>query len=466
MQQSGVAAVVWFRDDLRTDDHPALWAAVEEARAKQGAVVALYVLDDRCSGRPLGAASRWWLHHSLQALAADLAGRGIPLLCQAGAADVVMLDLIGRLGQSSPPVVFWTQGQTPFLRAVEHDVALALRQRVYPYRCQRSELLVEPQAIMTGSGKPYRVFTPFYKSLLAAHWPEEPCAPVSAEAFPWPSLPESLASWAIAEELPRWGCLPQAPDWASGFRQAWVPGEAGARQRLETFASSAVATYGGQRDFPAEEGTSRLSPHLRFGEISPRRVWAMLTALQGGDASSFLREVAWREFNHHLLFQAPEMAEQPLRPEFASFPWQEDAEALRRWQKGATGFPIVDAGLRELWVTGWMHNRVRMIVGSFLVKDLLLSWQWGEQWFWETLVDACPANNPGNWQWVAGCGSDAAPYFRVFNPEMQAKKFDPESLYQRRWIPEAFGGRYVSPIVNHHQARDRALQAFASVRKD
>ncbi|MGC2855292.1 cryptochrome/photolyase family protein [Novispirillum sp. DQ9] len=444
--------VVWFRTDLRTDDHPALNAAA----AAGAPVVALYVLDDAQDGRPLGGASRWWLHHALASLRDGLARLGVPLVLRRGPAVTVVPAVVAEVDAAA---VHWNRGATPFQRATDTAVAALLGERA---RLAAADLIAEPAALRTGGGQPYRVFTPFWKTLARDHAPPPPQA-----------APERLRSMAApppGDRLEDWGLTPSHPDWAGGLRETWRPGEAGAMALLEAFLGTAVDRYATRRDYPAEAGTSRLSPHLRFGEISVRRLWHMAQALAGDAAAAFLREVGWREFNHHLLFQQPALHDVPLRREFNDFPWREDTAAFKAWREGRTGFPIVDAGMRELWRTGWMHNRMRMIAASFLVKDLLVPWQWGERWFWDTLVDACPANNPGSWQWVAGCGSDAAPYFRVFNPTLQGEKFDPRGAYVRKWVPEAADGAglfstYPAPMVDHNTARRRALVAYEDMNK-
>lgn len=458
-------ALLWFRNDLRLDDHPALIAA-----AGAGApVVALYVSDPALDGRPMGAASRWWLHHSLHALAQSLKAQGVPLILRRGDAATILPAVALSLGAQG---VYWNAGHTPFLTALDDEVSDALLGVDIPAHRGAPDLLADPHALRNGSGLPYKVFTPFWKSLRNAHpvaAPQE-CPPLHGPG-PLPIESDSLDSWAL---------LPTRPDWAGGLRDSWTPGEHGAQDRLRQFLAERTEHYAAERDIPAVEGTSRLSPHLRFGELSPRRVWHAVETAAGPIGEPFLREVAWREFSHHLLFQHPDMATQPLRPEYAAFPWQEDEGAFQAWCQGRTGFPIVDAGMRELWHTGWMHNRVRMIVASFLVKDLLIPWQWGERWFWDTLVDADAANNTASWQWVSGCGADAAPYFRIFNPTLQGEKFDPRGHYVRRWVPELakapdltihrpdkagglFGGTYPPPMVDHAAARRRALLAYEHI---
>lgn len=466
MTQAAHPVLVWFRYDLRLDDHPALLDA-----AAKGPVVGIFVLDPALDGRPLGGASKWWLHHSLTSLSTALAKHGIPLLMRAGnAADIIPQEAIA-LGTQG---VVWNRGNTPWLRRLDHDVSIALARRAIPYRLTGSDLMVEPEDIRTGSGGAFKVFTPFWKTLQAHH---RPAPPIGCPAvLSGPGTPDGPAPVPAD-----WNLLPMKPDWAGGLRSTWTPGEAGAHKELTDFLQGRVLQYAARRDFPATPATSRLSPFLRFGEISARRVWHLADRMVGDAGLPFLRELAWREFNHHILFQKPDLHCQPLRPEFQDFPWRDDPAGFAAWCAGKTGYPIVDAGMRELWHTGWMHNRVRMIVGSFLVKDLLVPWTAGEDWFWDTLVDACPANNPGNWQWVSGCGADAAPYFRVFNPVLQGEKFDPDGAYVRRWVPELARKRqgvhrpteaedlfrpsaYPPPIVDHGRARDRALEAFAALK--
>lgn len=332
-------------------------------------------------------------------------------------------------------------------------------------------------------GRPFRVFTPFWKHLQTLDPPPPP--------QPAPSRIPSPEVWPASDALDDWGLRPTRPDWAGGLRETWTPGEAAAQQRLATFLDSGqAARYDAERNTLGTDATSRLSPHLRFGEIGPRTIWhAVRDRPHDPGAAAFLREVGWREFCHHLLHQAPDMADRPLQAAFEHFPWRDDPDGLAAWQAGRTGYPVVDAGLRQLWATGWMHNRARMIVASFLVKHLLIDWRAGERWFWDTLVDACPANNPASWQWVAGCGADAAPYFRIFNPVLQGRKFDPDGGYVRHWLPELaelptavlhqpwtaaasdlrtagikLGKSYPEPVIDHATARQRALSALEYIK--
>jgi deoxyribodipyrimidine photo-lyase len=465
--------IMWFRADLRLGDNPALHAAADTGRP----LIALYVLDETGPRSP-GAASRWWLHHSLERLQRDLDAHGIRLVLRRGDAVEVLSELIDATGATG---VFFSRAYEPGAVAQEQALKQRLGERV-ELRRRAGSLLFEPEQIASGSGKPYRVFTPFWKTCVAAAAPRAPLpAPerLSSPEGPAPAS-ESLSSWQL---------LPSKPDWSGGIASAWMPGAQGAAHRVEVFIDEALNNYAADRDRPDLTGTSRLSPHLRFGEISPRQVWHAIDAqVDGIGKDAYLREIGWREFSYHLLFHWPGMPERPLRPEFEHFPWRDDAVALAAWQQGRTGYPIVDAGMRELWHTGWMHNRVRMVAASFLVKHLLLPWQAGERWFWDTLVDADPASNTAGWQWVAGCGADAAPFFRIFNPIRQGERFDPQGHYVRHWIPElaelpdavvhrpweappelresaGIGAGYPLPLVEHGMARQRALDAFGQLSK-
>jgi len=434
-------SIVWLRDDLRLADNPALTAAAERGEP----VVILYVLDEVSPGiRPLGAASRWWLHGSL-------ASFGAPLVLRRGAAEDVLPALAKETGAGA---VFWNR-RYGAVRDVDARLKTTLRDDGLDVQSFQANLLVEPWTLTTGSGGPYRVFTPFWKAAREL-------------TFRGP-LPVPTVDWSTAEsdDLDDWGLLPTHPDWAAGLREAWTPGEEGAHDQLESFVDERLESYH-RRDEPAVDATSRLSPHLRFGEISPFQVWERLhghmSAAARKNATKFLSEVGWREFNWSILFHAPELAERNYRPAFDAFPWSEpDPEELAAWKEGRTGIPLVDAGMRELWQTGVMHNRVRMVVASFLIKNLLIDWRVGEKWFWDTLVDADEASNPGNWQWVAGSGADAAPYFRVFNPELQRAKFDGDGRYVNRWVPEAGTPGYPEPIVDLAQSRRDALAAHAQL---
>jgi len=475
-------AIVWFRQDLRIADNPALAAAVESGRP----ILALYILDEETPGiRPIGGAARWWLHNSLESLADGLAARGVRLVLRKGKASTVLDEVIAASGAGT---VHWNRCYTK--GAVERDTEIKdwLKADGLAVESFNGSLLLEPWRIETGQGEPYKVFTPFWRRLRELY--RAPDSPVIPETLTGgPDIP--------GDDLADWKLLPTSPDWAGGLLEDWSAGEDAARGRLVQFLGDGVADYPEDRDRPDRRGTSRLSPHLYWGEISPHQVWRAAAKLfdEGGarakGAESLLRELAWRDFNHHLLFHFPDIATQNWKSQFDGFPWRDNPDGLAAWQKGRTGYPIVDAGMRELWHTGWMHNRVRMIVASFLIKDLLVDWREGEAWFWDTLVDADPANNAGNWQWVAGSGADAAPFFRIFNPVSQGEKFDPDGDYVRRWVPELVdlpkkyihrpwdapdavlsdagvtpGDTYPAPIVDHGAARTRALEAYKSIKAD
>lgn len=444
------ATLVWFRLDLRLHDNPALAAAAE-----RGDVVPLFIWAPGEEGEwPPGAASRWWLHQSLRSLEASLRSRGLTLVFRRGASLGALRDLLRECGADA---VFWNRRVEPALRERDDAVRLALLSAGVRVETFNGSTLLEPERVANRSGKPYQVFTPFWSSCLSAMPDFAPLPVPRLRAAPKASAAPPLGLGELK--------LEPAVDWAGGLRKAWRPGEAGAAKMLARFVGRPLADYETGRDVPAVAGTSRLSPHLHFGEISPRQVWAACSGRRTPAARAFLRQLGWREFAHHLLQHFPHTASEPLRARFAHFPWRHDPRLFRAWRRGRTGFPIVDAGMRELWATGWMHNRARMIAGSLLVKDLLSPWTEGARWFWDTLVDADLANNTLGWQWVAGCGADAAPYFRIFNPALQAGKFDPGGEYAARWIPELGTAEYPDPVVSHAEAAERALSAYASLRK-
>ncbi|MEQ4518416.1 deoxyribodipyrimidine photo-lyase [Pseudarthrobacter sp. B907] len=466
------STLVWLRDDLRLDDNPAL---VEAATAGDPLTV-VYVLDEESPGvRPLGGAVKWWLHHSLEALAADVEAAGSRLLLRRGPADRVVRALAEETGASR---VFWNRRYGGPERAVDAGLKeWAAGQDIAASSFQAS-LMFEPWTVRTGAGGPYKVFTPFWKACLEAPEPRQPLG--APERLPAPAR-NSSGELPAGEALEDWALLPHRPDWSGGLAAEWTPGEAGARRRLEDFLDGPASEYGTGRDVPGVEGTSRLSPHLRFGEISPFRVWhALRERFPHGapaDVGVFRSELGWREFCWQLLYENPQLATRNYRPEFDDFAWQTPSDAeLEAWQQGRTGYPLVDAGMRQLWQTGWMHNRVRMAAASFLVKNLLADWRVGEAWFWDTLVDADAASNPANWQWVAGSGADASPYFRIFNPVTQSKKFDAAGRYLRVFLPElaeledkavhepwkadGAAGGYPEPIVGLPESRARALETY------
>jgi deoxyribodipyrimidine photo-lyase len=470
--------ILWFRRDLRLADNPALDWALASGRS----ILPVYIHDEALEDRPLGAASRWWLDKSLRALGASLAALGSRLILRAGSAPVVLKALADET----------RAGALAFNRL--HDPAAASRQQAVRAALPGLEIahfaaswLAEPGTVLTGSGGPYRVFTPFGRALRTNL--DLPMLSSPPERIPAPD------AWPTSEAVDDWALHPGKPDWSLGF-VAWTPGEAGARGRLIDFVDTGLGDYVCGRDAPGQtDGTSSISPHLRFGEIAP---WRLAIAVQetarrnpGFDsaADKFVGELAWRDFGAHLLFHFPTMPSANMRPEFDRMPWRDDPSGFEAWTKGATGYPIVDAGMRQLWTTGWMHNRVRMIVASFLVKDLMIDWRRGEAWFWDTLLDADPASNAMNWQWSAGSGVDAAPYFRVFNPALQGERFDAAGTYVRRWVPELaalperwihrpdaapplllaeagvrLGRDYPAPIVDHGAARTRALEAWRTLK--
>lgn len=467
-----MTALVWLRDELRLHDNPALAAAARAGRP----VLALYCLDELSPGiRPLGGAARWWLAGSLERLGADLARHGVPLILRRGPAGDVVGDLARTLDVAE---VHWNRRYDAAGIAVDTALKAALKARGVVAESHHAHVLFEPFAVKTGQGGPYRVFTPFWRACRALPPPRRPLPPPRLGRYDGPAI----ASDALAD----WQLRPTKPDWAGGLAAAWTPGEAGAARRLAGFLEHGLAGYADGRDRPAGETSSRLSPHLRFGEVSPFQLWHAVTdALVAGhraserDADKFLAELGWREFCWHLLHHFPTLSTENFNQKFNAFPWRDDIPALHAWQRGQTGIPFVDAGMRQLWTTGWMHNRVRMVVASFLTKHLLLPWRAGEAWFWDTLVDADAASNPAGWQWVAGCGADAAPYFRVFNPAGQGEKFDADGAYTRHFVPELAGlGRadlhqpwramppprgYPAPIVDLAKGRERALAAYAGV---
>ncbi len=442
-------SLVWFRDDLRVSDNPALDAAARRERP----VVGVYVLDEQSTGiRPLGGAARWWLHHSLERLAESLDKLNIPLVLRRGRAGAILPELAISAGAS---FVAWNRRYGGPEAAVDTEAETTLKGFGIAVESFAASLLHEPWSLKPATAPHYRVYTPFWKAALSASEPRRPLpAPRAVPGF----------EGAIPSQTPEdWGLSPREPDWSGGLAETWAPGEAGALARFERFVDSGIAGYSRLRDRPDLGATSMLSPHLRFGEISPHQVWhAVRGHGEGAGADKFLGELGWREFCWHLLFHNPDLATRGLDGRFDEFPWRDDSDALAAWQRGRTGYGIVDAGMRQLWTTGWMHNRVRMIAASFLVKDLLIDWRAGEAWFWDTLVDADAANNPASWQWVAGCGADAAPFFRVFNPDLQQRKFDPDGAYVGRWT-----GGDVEPakrIVDHAAARERALAAFRATK--
>jgi len=471
-------ALLWFRRDLRLFDNPALTAALAS-----GAVVPAYILDEGPDVRPAGAASLWWLNRSLAALAADLEARGSRLILRRGDPALRIPELAAEIGARS---VHWNDLYDPGLRQRDDRLEARLSATGLSVGRWNGAHLLRPDTVTTRTGGAFGVFTPFWRAA-------RPVIADPGKTEPPARLP-APAAWPASEALESWGLQPRSPDWSAGFAD-WTPGEAGARERLGGFLSRGLAGYGRARDFPAETGVSKLSAHLHFGEISPFALWrGALNAVERGaapeaDAEKFLAELGWREFNAAIGSRGRDLAQVSFDPRFESVAWRTSPGDLAAWRRGRTGYPIVDAGMRELWTTGWMHNRVRMICASFLAKHLLIDWREGEAWFWDTLVDADHASNAGNWQWVAGSGADAAPYFRIFSPMAQGAKFDPDGRYVRNWVPEIarlpdrwlhapwtaapmvletagvrLGETYPGPVVDHDFARARALEAYAVVK--
>ncbi len=473
-------AIVWLRRDLRLGDQPALTLAREEA--DQIVFVYIHAPAEEEPWAP-GAASRWWLHHSLSSLGASLEAAGQRLIVRRGPTLAALKTLISETGAAR---VVWNRLYEPATIARDKAIKAALREDGIAADSCNAALLFEPWEIRSEKGDPYRVFTPFWKRCMR----DLHQLPLPAPA-PDPGQPPDAA--LASETLASLDLLPHLP-WAEGFPSMWVPGEKGAHAQVEILVDTIATDYSSTRNRPDLHGTSRLSPHLHFGEISPRQIVAALAPLsmaagssEGADA--YVRELGWRDFAHHLLFHFPHTAEAPLDERFAHYRWEGKPGWLSAWQRGQTGFPIIDAGLRELWHTGWMHNRVRMIVASMLVKNLQTPWLEGARWFWDTLVDADLASNTLGWQWTAGCGADAAPYYRIFNPVLQAERFDPDRRYIRKWVPELaklpdkwihcpwdapatvlqqaaveLGRNYPLPVVDLKHSREKALAGYAEIR--
>jgi len=460
-------AIAWLRNDLRIADNPALSAAARHGDK----VVALYIHEEDPGVRPPGGAGQWWLHQSLVSLAADLASIGIALQVRHGLAGIVLEALVE---ESKAEAVFWNRRYAPGERAVDEAIKDQLKARGLTVESFAANVLHEPWTIQTGQGKPYSVYSPFWKTLRTMPIDAPLRRPAEREAIKPPVVDDDY----------------RQPHWAGKLGQHWSIGEAAARKSLADFLDDKVVDYPAGRDIPAQDATSRLSPHLRFGEISPRQIWHAAMSAAHADHTrtamidKFLSELGWRDFNYHQLYHRDDIATQPMQPKYAGMQWRDAPDELAAWQAGQTGIPMVDAGMRELWETGYMENRVRMLTASLLTKNMLIDWREGEAWFWDCLIDGDMANNPGNWQWVAGSGLDAAPYFRIFNPVTQGEKFDTSGLYVRHWVPElaklpdkfvhrpseapadvlqaagvSVGENYPAPIVDLKATRTRALEA-------
>ena len=464
-------ALVWLRNDLRLADNPALAAAIATGQP----VRALCIHETDASLRARGAASRWWLHHSLQSLAKDLAAIGVPLEVVEAEAETSVLTAAKRHDATA---VFWNRRYAPAQCEIDAAIKSRLKAGGIATGSFAANVLVEPWEIATGAGKPYSVYTPFWNAL-------------KDRPIPMP-LPAPKGGKPVTASEPVDAGY-ETPHWAGKLAEHWQVGETAAREKLAAFLGDNILDYPEARDIPAREATSKLSPHLAFGEISPRQVWHAATmhahrSPRSAEAvQKFLKELVWRDFNYHQLYHREDIARVPMQPRFAGLNWR-PADALADWQRGRTGIPIVDAGMREMWATGFMQNRVRMLTASLLAKNLLIDWRLGEAWFWDCLIDADPANNAGNWQWVAGSGLDASPFFRIFNPVTQGEKFDADGAYVRRWVPELaalpdefiqdpasapaevlakagieLGKTYPRPIVDLKLSRERALEAFKAL---
>lgn len=468
-------ALYWFRNDLRLSDNSAWKLAVDSGSE----VFPLFIHSELEDGEwAIGDASKWWLHHALADLEQQLDAKGLKLILRQGKPQQVLQELINELEITH---IYWNKRYIPHQFEVDDRLHTELVKTGIEVEVANSSLLAEPWDVSSGSGQPYRVYTPFLKAFPG----QENQSPVDSEG-----MPVVPGNWPTSLTLGDLELLPKV-EWDAGFKTFWNPTRAGAIERLHQFSEKAMASYKARRDFPGEDGTSRLSPYLHWGQIGPREIVALINTMPDSKGKeTFFREVVWREFAYHVLFHNPHTPTQPLQPAYAEFPWRESEADLQAWREGKTGYPIVDAGMRQLWQTGWMHNRVRMVVASLLVKHLLLPWQEGAKWFWDTLVDADLASNTLGWQWAGGCGADAAPYFRVFNPILQGKKFDPDGDYIREYVPELaavpnqflhepwempasmqeylktiIGEHYPAPIIEHGFGRDRALAALQDLKE-
>ena len=473
-------AIIWFRKDLRLSDNPALTQACEE----NNEIIPIYIYEENIPNAwMIGEASKWWLHYSLQSLCDNFDSFGIKLVLKKGNPLTILQSL---LHETQANAVYWNRRYEPYSILNDAKIKQTLYKQGVKCNSYNGSLLIEPWEILTQKKTYFKVFTRFWnQSLKVLDIPND---------LPIPELKKkNTAANLLSDNLNDWNLLPKHPNWAREFKKNWNPGEFNAQKKLMHFIENHLENYSKERDFPGCRGTSALSPHLASGEISPRQIWNAIknynitkkSKLLIESSNKYLAEIGWREFSYNLLYHFPKLPSDPFSDRFQSFPWKKNESFLKAWQKGLTGYPIVDAGMRQLWHIGWMHNRVRMIVASFLTKDLLINWTEGTKWFWDTLVDADLASNSASWQWVAGCGADAAPYFRIFNPVLQSQKFDPEGTYIRQWIPELtklptkyihapwetpeeilkesniqLGINYPYPIIDHYEAKTKALDSF------
>ena len=465
--------IVWLRRDLRLADNPALHAAVNSGKP----LVLLYI-DEENKGRALGGAAEVWMHHSLSSLMQSIIDKGGQLILRRGKAADILDEIIEKTGADE---VHWNRRYEGWAREIDEAIKTNLKSRGLKAESHKANLLTEPWEVATKTGGFYKVFTPFWRAAKANFTVDD--------SLPAPEALNCVSDNLRSDDLADWKLLPTTPDWGSKMMDDQMPGEAGAMERLNSFLAGPVEAYAEQRDRPDDEnGTSRLSPHLAFGEISPRQIWNE-TQNNAYISDKFLTEIGWREFSYTLLFYNPDLASENYKPAFDEFPWESDVAKVEAWRHGQTGYPFVDAGMRELWQTGWQHNRVRMVCASFLIKHLLTDWRVGEDWYWDTLLEADPASNAASWQWVAGSGADASPYFRIFNPFTQGEKFDPNGDYVRKYVPElkdlpkkylnqpwtapkevldkagvVLGETYPKPVVDHKQARELALAGYKKSR--
>ncbi len=475
-QLSDEITLIWYRRDLRLSDHAPLNAAIKKHKETGAKIITLYVLDNHSPNiTTYGSASLWWLHHSLEALTKSLKQKGSNLLLRSGPAVDVIRELINEANVKN---IYFHHSVLPGEAELEAELAQICQDNQIECKRFKGELLYAPQMIKTGSDTPYKVFTPFWRACQEQPRPSKP--------VPAPRTIPAPREFPKSETLESWQLLPTKPNWAAPFEKLWQPGEEHVEKVIDTFTKGPLATYKKMRDYPSIEGTSKISPYLAFGKVSIRELWHKVEGKEGADF--YQRELGWREFCYHLLAHWPEITKEPFQEKFKNFTWEDNADLLKAWQQGQTGYPIIDAAMRQLWQTGWMHNRLRMVVGSFLVKNLRQHWHHGADWFWDTLLDADLANNTGGWQWVAGTGADAAPYFRIFNPVTQSEKFDKEGEFIRQYVPElsnmpnkhihnptaapkdvlkaagvTLGKTYPKAIVDLKKSRQIALDAYTNL---